>query len=209
MDTNNTNTNVETENKDVRQEEKNNNGNKAIILVLGLVTVLVALVGATFAYFTAQINKPNGDQSVAISTTTVQGIEYTSGDPLIIKDAIPGVSSSTKFSVRNPNTAANASYTLSFVPIEDTFTNTDGANQLVVTVTGGSLVSPVELDYTDGANAVKQTVAADVNIDANKTDEYEATVKFAETQVSQNTNQGKNFSGYFEVTQSHITAQND
>ena len=191
------------ENRDLDREDTNKN--KIVLFILGVATVLVALIGATFAYFTSVISKPNGDQSVLVTTTTVEGVTYTASDPLVLIDAIPGDFAETTFTISNPNASASVQYGLKFVPDIDDFSNEEGDNQLVVTITGGQIMENKKLDYTDGENATEQTIIEDVSLEASETDEYTVRVDFYETQSVQDTNQAKNFAGHIEVTQSIIT----
>lgn len=190
-------------------ENNENNKNKIVLFILGVATVLVALIGATFAYFTSVISKPNGDQSVLVTTTTVEGVTYTASDPLVLVDAVPGDYAETTFTISNPNASATVKYGLKFVPDLDDFTNEEGENQLVITVTGGQIMESKKIDYTDGENAVEQVIIDEVSLAASETDEYTVRVDFFETQSVQNTNQGKNFAGHIEVTQSIITTNGD
>ena len=53
------------------------NGNTVLLTVIGVATLLVALVGATFAYFTASINTSN-DGIVNVTTSQLSGLTVTS-----------------------------------------------------------------------------------------------------------------------------------
>ena len=104
-------------------EEKEKNNKQVMLLIIGVATLLVALIGATFAYFTALINRPNGEQSVAVTTTTVQGVVYTASDPISLENALPGDHAESTFTIYNPNESAVAQYTLVFYPVSNSFTN--------------------------------------------------------------------------------------
>lgn len=193
-------------------EEKDNNRNKAMILIIGIATLLIALIGATFAYFTAVVDKTNGDQSVLITTAEIQGITYTASDPIKIENAVPGAFATATFTVTNPNATATASYTLEFVTDSNTFNvnPTDAGDQnitgqLVLTVSGGLLVGNLTHDYTNGDTA-KWTVASNTELGPTENHIYNVRLDFIEASKNQNANQGKNFVGHFEVTQSIITA---
>ena len=190
-----------------RENQREENGkNRIVLLILGVATVLVALVGATFAYFTAVINNVNGNQSVTVTTTTVEGVTYTASDPLTLIDAIPGQYAETTFTVSNPNSSAIVEYGLKFVPDVNDFEITEGTNQLVITITGGQIVGSKILDYTDGENSTEQPIIDTVTLNPGDSDEYTVRVDFFETQSVQDTNQTKNFAGHIEVTQKIITA---
>lgn len=191
--------------KSVHNDE--NGKNKMILLILGVATVLVALIGATFAYFTAVINNVNGDQSVVVTTATVQGVTYTASEPLVLLDAIPGDHAETTFSISNPNASASAEYGLELVIDANNFENTEGDNQLVVTISGGQIVGSKTIDCTDSSTLAKEIeIVSDVTLGPSDTDEYTVRVDFYETQSIQNTNQTKDFAAHIEVTETIITS---
>ena len=208
----------------VKEEDSEKKKNRAILLIIGIATVLIALIGATFAYFTAQINNVNGDQSVMVTTATVEGVIYTSTDPIVLNHAMPDSSDTGSFTIENPNTTAKAIYTITFVPDFDNFvtdptdatdTAEDMVGQLILTVEGPGIVGQFRHDYTDGANATPQVVAEDVEIPANSMGNaahvYTATIEFVEIDKNQNANKSNDersvsFFGHFEVTQK-VTAQ--
>ena len=63
-------------------------GNTALLTVIGVATLLVALVGATFAYFTATLSNESA-QSISVTTATPVGLEYE-GSSLLLPNAMPG-----------------------------------------------------------------------------------------------------------------------
>lgn len=209
---------------EVSEEEKDKKKNRAILLIIGIATVLIALIGATFAFFTAQINNVNGDQSVMVTTATVEGVIYTSTDPIVLNHAMPGDSDEGTFTIENPNTTASAKYTITFVPDFDNFvltptepgdTKEDMAGQLILTVTGPGIVGQFRHDFTDGENATPQPVAEDIEIPANAMGSaghtYTANIEFVEIDKNQNANKSTeersvSFFGHFEVTQK-VTSQ--
>lgn len=53
-------------------EERTNKSNTMLLTVIAIATLLVAVIGATFAYFTAQVN-----QAESTSTVIVEGVQLT------------------------------------------------------------------------------------------------------------------------------------
>lgn len=108
--------------------ERNNNGNTVLLTVIGVATLLVALVGATFAYFTATVNNRTA-QSVSITTASPMGLVYT-GNKLELLQAVPGDKTGDtgkEFTVQNPTsadgkTAVVQTYDLTFIVDTNTFT---------------------------------------------------------------------------------------
>lgn len=131
-------------------ERGNGNGNTVLLTVIGVATLLVALVGATFAYFSATITNKT-EQSVVLTTAAPVGLEYVSPKAITMTNIIPGASESGTFTVTNPATSTVAQmYDLELVIDENELnTNiTSGATygdgqtslpgQLLVTVNGSS-----------------------------------------------------------------------
>ena len=67
---------------------ENNNGRGIFYGVMGVATLVVAIVGATFAYFAASVNGANG--AVAANSASVKGtLEITQDDQYVAPDLIP------------------------------------------------------------------------------------------------------------------------
>lgn len=197
----------------VVDEEKEKNNKKVMLLIIGVATLLVALIGATFAYFTALINRPNGEQSVAVTTTTVQGVVYTASDAIALENALPGDHAESTFTIYNPNESAVAQYTLVFYPVSNSFTNEavdDPSqtldNQLVLTVSGGQLVGTLTHDFTNGEDSSNWTVVEDVSLNAKATDTYNVRIDFFNLDANQDNNQGDHFAGHFDVSQKVVAS---
>ena len=186
-------------------KEKERDTNKLLIIILGFSTMIVALVGATFAYFTAVVNKVNGDQSVLITTQTIEGVTYEASSALVLPGALPGDSANSSYTIHNPNASADAIYKMELVTDINDFETTQGTGQLLLTISGGQLEDDVVLDLTDGGNKDKKLIQDNIRLKAGQTDTYTTHIEFAETGRAQDTNRAKNFSGHIEVTQTMIT----
>lgn len=174
---------------------------KLLLAILVTLTLLIALVGATFAYFAIEVNNIKGNQSLIMTTAEVEGVTYQASNTIALKNAIPGASASTQFTITNPNTEAVVRYGLKFVGDINEFNNVDGEGQLLVTITGGNLSEPVVLDFTNGAVTKEGKINTDVELAPNESDNYTLKLEFVEKNVSQNSNISKNFAGHIEVTQ--------
>jgi len=141
--------------------ENGKNSNTVLLTVLGVATLLVALVGATFAYFSATVSNEDA-QSVSITTATPVALIYKhQNGALTMTNSVPGSSKTATFLVRNPDgtdedlDTAGAStvaqqYDLHLWIDANTFTTEKGQNdveegnrteQLLVKVTATSSVT--------------------------------------------------------------------
>ena len=82
--------------------------NVALLTVIAVATLLVAVVGATFAYFTATVNKKGTETSTQVTTTKLATVTYKTGDTVTKTDWCPGSYSENKFDIKadEENTAA-------------------------------------------------------------------------------------------------------
>lgn len=191
------------------ESTKDKGNNKILFLILGLATVLIALIGATFAFFTAIVNNVNGDQSIMLTTQTILGVVYEADAPIVMPEAKPGMISKSSYTINNPNSSADATYKMELITDLNTFENTDGEGQLLITISGDNLSEDIIFDLTDGTNADKRLIADDIVLKAGKTDTYDVKVEFVELNKNQNSNMGKSYVGHIEVTQSIVTMSAD
>lgn len=89
--------------------EGNNKSNQVLLIVIGIATLLMAVVGATFAYFTATATatNPEDQETVSLKTATL-GITYTHGTGVNLTNTTltADYDSYIPFSVENTGTVA-------------------------------------------------------------------------------------------------------
>lgn len=118
---------------------ENNKQNTALLIVIAVATLLVAVVGATFAYFTA--NSSNTSTSTVSTTSGQMTIAYGDGTNTVALADASGVQPSDKILV-------NKTFTL-------TGTNTTGND----TVNGIAMPYNVGLEYNNTFTSVAATEA--------------------------------------------------
>lgn len=194
------------ENEDFIQIEEtakeDRNKKRLLILVLGITTVVVALIGASFAWFTSTINNIKGNESIFISAAVLEGVTFQASDNLALMNALPGDSIDTTFTITNPNNSAKVRYSLKFVADVNEFTNEDGDGQLMVTITGGDIAREITLDFTDGNGKKETPIITNVDLNSKESDVYKVKLEFKDIGKNQISNQKKNFVGHIEITQS-------
>lgn len=84
-------------------KERDNNGNKVLLMVIGVATLLVALVGATFAYFSASVVN-QGSESMLVTTAVVSNLTMTGNSGINLQNIVPGQSDDSSFTITNPPT---------------------------------------------------------------------------------------------------------
>lgn len=87
---------------------ENNRGQSIFLSVVGIATLLVAIVGATFAYFSIQVTGNESASSIQVTTAKVGGVTYTDGSELIqVNNAYPGYTKTKTFTIAT-DTGADA-----------------------------------------------------------------------------------------------------
>lgn len=156
------------------------NGNTVLLTVIGVATLLVALVGATFAYFTANATSTS-TQSLSITTAAPIALEtHDIGSAISLENAIPGAKSSTGqqgFTIKNPatvdgggNNTISQTYDLSLVVDNDTFVTTCRAGKATRTL---STTDSTPVTYATEGTDVDCTNA---NVLADFADQLELTI---------------------------------
>lgn len=207
-----------------QKKQKNNN---TVLVIIAVATLLVALVGATFAYFTATVNNESA-QSIEVTTASPATLEYRSTDTLALTNASPGpeATKTMTFTVKNPLTTTGGQsntksykYDLYLTSLTDDFSDASGGlEQLMLSVTqttdGDSTLkignTPLTINLTNGTQVLAATRSTDATIHGKdvvieqeiapgETHTYSATIEFKETNSNQDSNQNKTYSGYFEI----------
>ena len=82
---------------------ENKKGTTVLLTVIGIATLLVALVGATFAYFTASVSGTDTDTDVTITSATLGQVTFTEGTAINLgsdaEPVYPNAWSSTEFNI--------------------------------------------------------------------------------------------------------------
>ena len=136
--------------------------NVVFLTVLAVATLLTAVVGTTFAYFTATVAGNDTAKTTTITTANNLGITYSDGDKITGSSIVPGWVSETKhISVTNNGDAA-VKYQITWADVTNAFksyatnstTYTDDLVYSVVETTGGTstvLTSGAHTRVTDAA----------------------------------------------------------
>ena len=163
---------------------KANKGTTVLLTVIGIATLLVAVVGATFAYFSATVKQTytdNDNQDVVVEAATVGTITFTHGYTIDLCDdkalaegqeclIYPGAQEAKTFKVTaDPSSTIPVEYTV-YLKISDNTFETD------------NLVYKVSADTNDivvdnkGTNSVLPTFATEYKSLSSKATDYTETI---------------------------------
>ena len=177
-------------------EERSLRKNNILLVVIGIATLLVAIVSATFAYFSAIVTRTNEGTSVKIVAATI-GISYNHGQEVVAEDLRPGDEIPDKVvTIQNTNTQYSAAYSLRWMAgLTNTFVNqTDLTYTVTCTGTSAESKTSTPLPASGPVN-----ILTGVTLPANTTHECTFKFNYAKTALDQNADQGKSFIGNFEI----------
>lgn len=192
--------------------------NTVMLTIIGIATLLIAVVGATFAYFSAQVSGLNKQQedvikSATVGTTFIGGAEVTAAN-IYPKEEAWG----TKvFSITsNSSTGVTTSYNISLVidandspdGVTPNKTFESGALSYTLTGTESGASTAGTLASSDGAitelSAGKSILLGTATINGNAgktvTQEYTLNFFFKDTGKDQNANQGAQFKAHIVIS---------
>lgn len=200
------------------ENKKSNKGN-VVLTVIAILTLLVAIVGATFAYFTATITGNSTDDNVKVTTDTY-GINITGLDDgaiELVNQNLPQNEAGQDYTISKSFSVASTSnqersIKINLEDVANTFCQTVNAQTDADCAESGSVNVSDEIYYTlekctsngTGCTVVegKEKVATPTSdiivytdsIAAKGTNYYRITFGVKNKDVEQNYNQGKSFS---------------
>ena len=144
--------------------------NVVFLTVLAIATLLTAVVGTTFAYFTATVT--GNEQATTTTVTTAQdlGVTYSDGAAITLPNAVPGDKSVTKtISVRNDSAATPLEYEIKWTDVSNSFQlGTGDTDDLVYTVVRTDSESGTTTYGGTAANTAAFTTANGVTMTSGK-----------------------------------------
>ena len=149
----------------MKDNENNQKTNTLLLTVIGVSTLLVAVIGATFAFFTANINNPESASTIilkagTLSVTYGDGTDTITATSLEPKAAVLGTKTFTV--TGNNSTDTVMSYSINLVISNNTFTgsNYDGDGKVVET--GGTHEDFIKYTLTGVNTGGNGTIISDI-----------------------------------------------
>ena len=177
--------------------------NTVFLSVIAVATLLTAVVGTTFAYFTATVKGTATDNNAVVKTATL-GLGYSQETSLAINNWVPGDKAELKFNVTNESEnptnftlvwGANVQNTIATATDHADVTYkieqcTDATYETCNTTIHASSELPA-------ANAEKQAItgAEKLTVNAKSVNYYKVTATFAAKQTPQDSLKEKKFVG--------------
>ena len=166
---------------------------KKILFGTFIALLLLLTTGLSYAYFSASISGNENAKNVVVEAGTLS-LVYTDGPEIKAQNIKPGWSTTKEVSVKNTGTL-DTNYNIIWQSLTNEITN----DEMVISATCQRLNSAGTVEGTcesiSQAAVSDMTIAKRVSIESGITHKYIFTILFKETNVDQNTNQGKKFNG--------------
>ena len=97
-----------------------------LLTVIAVATLLITVVGATFAYYTATIEGNKSAQEIKIGSATL-AITYNDGKEIKVRNIVPGWKGTKTISIEYPkgtddeSSSIDLSYAITWEGVENTF----------------------------------------------------------------------------------------
>lgn len=192
---------------------KEGKGNRILLTIVAIATLLVAVVGATFAYFTAVLSGEETGTTVKVISGSI-GTVVDPGSVITVANIYPQeeVITTKSFSVKTTTSISGATVSYSAAIVIDENTFTAGHLKYTFTVDAGSSTNGTKLSAvaltsipTSGSialgtgNFVGPTLVGETVGEVTHT--YHFNIYFPDSGGDQNASQGKSLKAHLEVTE--------
>lgn len=178
--------------------------NTILLTIISFATLIIAICGATFAYFTAKVRNDTTNKEIVIKSAQIGTVNFITTNEIRLENAYPGATSNKlEFSISSDDDDASSDvkYNLNWSDILNDFVN---KNDLVYTLTAvsdksenpGIMIS----DKSDFTAPESDTLIGNGTLKPGETHSYSLIVTFKETGGDQNVDQGKTFIGKIQAS---------
>ena len=176
-------------------------GQAIFLSIVGICTLLVAIVGATFAWFSITVTGNENPTDIVINSGTLGQVSFNDGTTIDIKNLMPGIFTTKTFTVGQTDPTATGKISYNIVLNVKSNNLTPVAQGAFVhslrssgNTNGGTIATMEESEVPTDSYVIGSGV-----IEGYETHQYYYTVGFKNLNVNQNAAQGKTFSGYLSV----------
>jgi len=183
---------------------ENNRGQSIFLSVVGIATLLVAIVGATFAYFSIRVTGNDTASSITVTTAQLGGVTFDgTGAGIEVTNAYPGFTATKTFTVAtdvDTDPGAQIEYQIILKSTEVGLSSAAAANHdfvysLVGTGTGVATTATNE----DMPTTTNDVVLGTGTLTGYATHSYDFTVLLRESSTDQNELQGLSYNGIIQI----------
>ena len=176
-------------------------GQTIFLSIIGIATLLVAVIGATFAWFSIRVSGNENPSDIVISSSNLGQVSFNDGTSIDIDGLMPGSFSTKTFTISqtDPSATGTISYSIILNVRRNTLTP-NAKGQFVHKLSssgnnnGGTLATLSESEVPTESIVIGEGVIEGYEIHT-----YEYTIGLNNIDEDQNDAQGKEFSAYLSV----------
>ena len=176
-------------------------GQTIFLSIIGIATLLVAIIGATFAWFSITVTGNENPADIVITSGNLGQVSFNDGTAIDIGNLMPGSFSTKTFTISQTDPSATGKISYSIVLNVRENKLTPNANHQFVhslkasgNTNGGTLATMGETEVPTESIIIGSGV-----IEGYEVHTYEYTIGLNNVNEDQNQAQGKVFSGYLSV----------
>ena len=176
-------------------------GQTIFLSIIGIATLLVAIVGATFAWFSIPVSGNDDPSDIVITSGNLGQVSFNDGTAIEINNLMPGTFTTKTFTVSQTDPSATGKISYNIVLNVKSNTLTPNANgQFVHKLTSSGNSNGGTLAVLNETSVPEQSVVIGSGvIEGYEVHTYEYTIGLNNVNANQNAAQGKEFSGYLSV----------
>ena len=184
---------------------ENNRGQSIFLSVVGIATLLVAIVGATFAYFSISVTGNETASSIIITTANVGGVTFNGeGAGIEVNNAYPGYTKTKTFTVTSDAGADSAiQYQIVLRSTNVALSSAAAAkSDFTYSLAGtgeGAAGTPTAVTGNMPTTTGDAVLATGTLTGANASHSYNFTVTLKESSTDQNELQGLTYQGIIQI----------
>ena len=169
--------------------------------IIGIATLLVAIIGATFAWFSITVTGNDNPSDIVINSGTLGQVSFVDGTNIEIQNLMPGSSTTKTFTVSqtDPSATGKISYNI-VLNVKDNTLSPNANGQFVHSLKASGNTNGGTLAMLPSTSVPTQSMIIGSGvIEGYEVHTYEYTIGLNNINENQNQAQGKEFSGYLSV----------
>ena len=169
--------------------------------IIGIATLLVAIIGATFAWFSITITGNENPSDIVINSGTLGQVSFVDGTNIEIKNLMPGSFTNKTFTVSqtDPSATGKISYNI-VLNVKSNTLSPNAQGQFVHSLTSsGNTNGGTLANFTSTEVPTQSMIIGSGVIEGYEVHTYQYTIGLNNINENQNAAQGKEFSGYLSV----------
>ena len=176
-------------------------GQSIFLSIIGIATLLVAIIGATFAWFSINVSGNENPANIGLTSPNLGQVNFNDGVTIDIKELVPGSTSTKTFTIGQTDPAATGQIKYNIVLNVESNTLTPNADgQFVYSLSGTGNTNGGTLAKVESKEVpTESTIIGSGVIEGYEVHTYEYTIGLNYIDADQNAAQGKEFSGYLSV----------